>query len=105
MFTCCLFYFCDTISQLRYITLNSCDIALNIRDVTFYFRYAIVGRFELTTVHCIRRSIRNFSSSYTANFSVSINSYFIIDSNGAFFIQLHRRFIIGNSISSDIYIG
>ena len=65
----------------------------------------LLYRMELAAIDGIGRVGSNSTCRYTANFAVSINSYFIIDSNGAFFIQLHRRFIIGNSISSDIYIG
>ena len=48
--------------------------------------------------YCSDQVISNYPLlSDIINLTYFSNSYFIIDSNGAFFIQLHRRFIIGNS--------
>ena len=111
MLSCFLFYFCDTISQILHITFNIgnirfdvCNIPFNLGNIPFNLRYSIIGCFQLTTIHCIGRGTRNFTSSHTTNFAALINGNPIVDCYSAFLVKFYRGLVIRNSISSDIHI-
>ena len=84
MFLCYFFYAGDTFIQFS----DSCGVVLNVFSILICF---VFDTFELTTIHCIGRSLFHFTSSHTTNFAALINGNPIVDCYSATISHADRR--------------